>query len=164
MFETTDLQRFTRALVSAAETAAQAPERMAELSDDMTARYAEQVIQAMIARTRSGRDANDKPFAPYSPGYQKVTGKKTVDLTILGELLNSIVYRSTGVGSGEITIETGMHYSGLSLKDLAGAHQHGEGHLPSRQFFGWRRNAPADLRLRSLTVEEFRQHLRRIFE
>jgi hypothetical protein len=49
-----------------------------------------QAISAIRARTRMGRDADGRAFAPYSPGYAKLKGSTSVDLTVSGDMLSAL--------------------------------------------------------------------------
>lgn len=58
---------------------------------------ASEIIVGIINRTQSGKDVKNNRFKKYNPGYAKVKSKKfgstTPNLTITGNMLNSITSR-----------------------------------------------------------------------
>jgi hypothetical protein len=69
---------------------------------------AQEVIEFIIARTKQGKDKNNKTFSGYSDQYKKsldykIAGKpksgRPVDLTLSGEMLNSIELLNDSKGS-----------------------------------------------------------------
>ena len=77
---------------------------MAQLSDEM--------VDVIRYDTRSGVDADLQPFAPYSPLYGRMRsaagyGTK-VDMTLSGDMLNSLVVRKTNKRSLELGFNDGL--------------------------------------------------------
>lgn len=44
----------------------------------------------IFVRTSSGKDKDNNPFKPYSDRYKKKHGKTTVNMTLTGEMMNSM--------------------------------------------------------------------------
>lgn len=63
--------------------------------EDMVA-VAQMIRQRIVERTARGVDASGRPFAPYSPGYEKRKRDELrtsgVNLTVSGEMLRAITY------------------------------------------------------------------------
>ena len=62
-----------------------------------------EIVRFIKGRTRNGLDKNNRPFEAYSDTYIssfdfKIAGKSRVNLTLTGEMLNTLEVISTGTG------------------------------------------------------------------
>lgn len=103
--------------------------------------FGKRAIQAIVDRTRSGKDKDGtsiKSYAPYSKAYrqsavfkrQKRRGQTIVDLDLFGDMLNSVKVFTQTKNTVTIAIEDGEQ----EIK--AKAHISGTSKLPSRDFWG----------------------------
>lgn len=88
------------------------PGRKTNIDLDAIAKVcAARVPGLILDRVNRGLDINDKPFAPYSPGYRQTLGEMgeaaDVDLRMTGGLLNSVRLVKAEKGKGTIT----MHFA-----------------------------------------------------
>ncbi len=92
-----------------------------------------EVIDRIVKRTKGGKDKNGRPFAPYSQEYRhslafKNAGKsETPDLTLSGDMLDSIQLLSNSDGKVEIGFEDG---------NIRGTFGHSSPVGPKRDFLG----------------------------
>jgi hypothetical protein len=104
---------------------------------NIKARIAEEVIDKIVSRTRSGVDKKDSPLAAYSESYKKslaykVAGKRgNVNMTLTGEMLAAMVDNSP---SGRRLVR--INFADKEQNDKAAGHIDGSGPLPVRDFFG----------------------------
>jgi hypothetical protein len=58
--------------------------------------------EAIVLRTRQGKDRDERQMTPYSPGYAalkaKELGSARVNLTVSGEMLNNIAIQADDKG------------------------------------------------------------------
>lgn len=89
-------------------------------------------------KTQSGRDADGKPFAPYSDAYRKQEGKTLVNLTKTGHLLNAMTQKVLTNSTAKIFFTNYSYPNGLSVQELASIHNsEGAGRKRVvRKFFG----------------------------
>jgi hypothetical protein len=71
------------------------PDTKAELR-----RVGQDLIDTIVTRTRSGKDASGRRFRPYTPAYAKWKGVRPsqVDLTLSGDMLDGLTVLSTSHG------------------------------------------------------------------
>lgn len=116
-----------------------------DLSDyDATEReaIAVEVIDQIVKRTQNGKDKNGSSFARYSKDYKnslnfKNAGKSgTVDLTLSGDMLDSIAILSNRGGKVVIGFEKGSTENGKADGNIRGTY--GQDHRvgPKRDFLG----------------------------
>ena len=86
----------------------------------------------IFIRTNAGKDFNFKPFKPYSPKYAKKNNKTTVNLTLTGEMLNTMVYRTLAKDKGKIFFSTADAREKATWHNITGA---GRSKI-IREFFG----------------------------
>lgn len=110
-------------------------------------------------RTVRGTDYAGRQLKKYSPKYQKWKIKQgryrgKVDLWLYGEMLNAIdFFRTPDPLRGYLIVRPHPQRapkggrSKITTRELARIHHRGEGHMPSRPFFSWRRGSPEDQRL-----------------
>ena len=93
------------------------------------------IIERLIDRTQGGRDIDNRPFATYSRGYiehlRQIGADTGLDLTLTGEMLNSISVLSHAQGTITIGLEPGTFAA-----NKATWNQGGNTNIPSRPFMG----------------------------
>ena len=105
--------------------------------DEFKERFTQAVIDRIIERTQSGIDKDSRPFKKYSKKYAASKGQDNVDMTVFGDMLESIdLIEST---SQTITL-------GFSDDQNPKAYNHTIGDtLPKRDFFGLPKKDLAEL-------------------
>jgi len=96
------------------------------------------VKNTIYLKTQAGRDADNRPFAPYSAPYQREEGKTFVNLTKTGHLLNSMTQKVLSNNTSKVFFGNYRYPNGLSTQQLAEIHdQKGAGRRRViRHFFG----------------------------
>lgn len=100
------------------------------------------VIDQIVKRTKDGRDKNGKAFAGYSKDYKnsaafKTAGKSsTVDLTLSGDMLDSIQILKNASGKVEIGFERGSTENGKADGNIRGTYGQDKKVGPAREFLG----------------------------
>jgi hypothetical protein len=100
------------------------------------------VIDQIVKRTQSGKDKNGEPFAPYSGEYRrsqnfKIAGKGSkVDLTLSGDMLDSIRVLTNQPGKVTIGFERGTTENGKADGNIRGTYGQSASVGPKRDFLG----------------------------
>ena len=93
------------------------------------------IIERIVDRAQSGRDIDGNRFTRYSRNYvdylRRIGADDGLDLTLTGEMLNSITVLSHGTGFLEIGIEPGTFAARKATWN-----QGGNPNIPSRTFMG----------------------------
>ena len=90
----------------------------------MAAAAASFVKDAILSRTKKGKDVNDEDFAPYSPHTRK---RGIVNLRDTGAMLDSIWCSASSPVDAIVGCSS----------PIAGYHQSGTAKMPARRFFGF---------------------------
>lgn len=97
------------------------------LSNEALDQMGAKAVEMIVRRTRTGIDANGRPFKAYNPSYAAAKGKSVVNLTDTGDMLDSLMHEVEGerlrifFGDGEQEAKASFHNFGTR-------------HLPVRQF------------------------------
>lgn len=101
-----------------------------------------EVIDKIIKRTKQGLDKNGQPFEGYSKAYKdslnfKIAGKSSkVDLTLSGDMLDSIKILNNAGRSVEIGFEEGSEENGKADGNIRGTYGKPRPVGPPRPFLG----------------------------
>jgi len=97
-----------------------------------------QIKNIIYLRTQSGKDADGRPFAPYSVPYAKREGKTLVNLTKTGHLLNAMTQKVLTNSTAKVFFTTYTYPNGMTTQTLAEIHnEKGAGKKGVvRKFFG----------------------------
>lgn len=101
-----------------------------------------EVIDKIIKRTKKGLDKDGQPFAGYSKAYKdslnfKIAGKSSkVDLTLSGDMLDSIKILQNQGRSVEIGFENGSVENGKADGNIRGTYGKPSPVGPARPFLG----------------------------
>jgi len=82
----------------------------------------------IFVRTNAGKDADFKPFKPYSKKYAKKEQKTTVNLILTGEMLNAMTFKSLSNDKAKIFFSTKSAREKAFTSNVNGR--------PIREFFG----------------------------
>jgi hypothetical protein len=127
--------------------------KLANLRSSLPEQAAALVIAFILARTRAGRDAAGRTFAPYSREYLKRKRHPGVG----GSLPERMIWRLKGEGQGRI--EFAGRIGKLTANQLAEIHVRGLGNMPRRDFAGWRHDSKEAQELRRELIRQVRRML-----
>jgi len=103
---------------------------------------AAEIIQRITERTRDeGQDKNNQKFKGYSDSYKnsldfKIAGKGKVDLTLTGEMIDSIQLLKSVPGKIEIGYKAGDEINGKVEGNILGTYGNSKPVGPPRDFLG----------------------------
>lgn len=105
---------------------------------DILEQIAVKIKNTIFLRTQAGRDADNKPFIPYSESYRMKEGKTFVNLTKTGKLLNSMTQKVLSNSTAKVFFENTRYPNGMSTQEMALRHNNiGVGRSRKvRNFFG----------------------------
>lgn len=96
------------------------------------------IKNTIFLRTQAGKDADNKPFAPYSDAYRTKEKKTFVNLTKTGKLLNAMTQKVLTNNTAKVFFENTGYPNGLTTQEMAAIHNNkGAGRKKVvRNFFG----------------------------